>query len=1638
MSELNLPGVCTTFPGQPENEIARPQLLAALDSVVSKRGELLTVRSGVGGGKTVILSQFARWRSHRSISLFVRASSPLTWDIDIVREELLSQIVVATGDGSSADSDPSAESLRRAAHRLLRRARHDKEPFYFVIDGLDEIAHKNPEAVRAIIGSLEIGVEGFRFLFSGDDRVLREFITRSSPPISPFELPPFGHDEVRRYMGDVIDDEGDFRRIYDLSGGTPGYVAALRRMLLKGEDLNSLIANSPFEIEAMIELEWNTNTQGLSAHELQALALIAWAQTSLAKEELLDALGAEVPASIVKSLDRLTFLKRESNGRFDFVSEAFRGYARSKLQEQRDRVIELLTSRLLEDPTSLSALRLLPRYFAEAGRHEDLLQFLSDDRIAALVRESGSTVPAEEQVKSAMVSATALHRQGDKARFALQLSVLRSLAGLDVWESEVQARAALGDWEAAYALARSASLAEDRLLLLALVARKRREDGFEPTDDQLAELRRAISELPQGLNRERAAEIASVLVHIIPEEAVKLVRGASSEGDDESDINWTFALLAITASVQTNSLEEEAFDKIKLHITDPTVRSIPERASLLLGARPAKEFVQEIGKIESVDDRMFLVQQWLALNDTAEDVSEVIEYALTTAVTSPDFDLNASVLARLSEPLPTISDTERIEAILGLLESVAARVRDRGPTEEYVRVQVRMAETEWRFQPEAAKDRLLNVAMYDVAEVEDLGVRFASSALLLAALRRLQRNAEFEDPDLINFVQDTYYSARDLTLAGTADHFGVAKGAVRSLAVHCTDEVAALARSLNTAKRRSYALREIIQRWAREAADKLPWSTLLGIVRAIEIEPIRDQSVTLLTRLAARDQVAVDQGELFQLESLIHEISDSVERSKAACFLLIACNRHTDQDAVSPLTPRITEIIETSWKSIDNAWERVDIAFKIAQLIASASPDLSREYLKQAEIIRQGDWLHGGATAESYMAVVRLLIRVYAGLVRSGAKEDGDYQTLRAAIDRIPSAGERAVLWAETALRCVDASEEEARGYVIEHVEPLIEDLPRADRANRDSVIADVAPALYLVNKETTVDLLRTTLPHLRETAVRNIVEWVANRKAPRDPYEYVFGSSDQASYDELRRVVDLLSLCEEDTQLFFNIVSLVDAAAPLRGNPVLSRVQRDRLAQLFTELVAEKLPDPANITHEGYSIAATAHIGRLRNEKNGAFWEDLIGRAEKISNTSDQSYVLGFIALNMTSTKFHLKRVELMKAAQDKVKQIPSRYDAVGRLEALAEVAYPFDSQLTRQLLKAGMESAAGVAEGGRIDPRALLDVAHKVDPDFAASLSKMFDDDRSEPRSKARLKHRMELMRVRRQLLDEPAKLNREDVRAATLSAAAWRSLGSLVARRVPPQSAADAAEALRLAAGMHLDDSYALYAWYLENLIRHPAETGHGTRYLHPAFQGVALSAELLAKIAGAGRQDYRRIEQKRASESLLVKAGAREGAIRFIAEWLRDGVEDAVKVCDPYFGPGGLDLVRLIREADRDCHIQILTSRKHQQQLNLQEPWEEAYRTAWRSISDASAGVVDVVVAGIGSGGQLPIHDRWILSGGRGLRLGTSYNALGKSRESELSIMAAEEASDREREVDGYLNRDRRTHSGEQLRYTIFSI
>jgi hypothetical protein len=333
----------------------------------------------------------------------------------------------------------------------------------------------------------------------------------------------------------------------------------------------------------------------------------------------------------------------------------------------------------------------------------------------------------------------------------------------------------------------------------------------------------------------------------------------------------------------------------------------------------------------------------------------------------------------------------------------------------------------------------------------------------------------------------------------------------------------------------------------------------------------------------------------------------------------------------------------------------------------------------------------------------------------------------------------------------------------------------------------------------------------------------------------------------------------------------------------------------------------------------------------------------------------------------------------------------------------------------------------------RHLVDFAYQMDPDLATSLASALDDD--EARRSARESLAYQKLKTQLREANEPTDTE-VDRDHADYSNAAWDLLGHLNAGRVEPRDVSETLKFVRLAGELSLNESFPMLSWVIQNAITKRAHADEAKRLLRDMFEATMsaseMSAALVSRASGKSSNLSSAFSTKR-DDSLIIRAEQRDKAIDYVRTWLRTNAHEYLTICDPYFGPKDLEILQLVLSSVPNLHVTIVTSRKQQEQEKVEWPWDEYYAKYWRKhFSDQAPPKTEIVVVG-GRTGDLPIHDRWWVTKNKGLRFGSSFSGLGKSRDSEVSELDSSETEERLQLTQMYITRQIREHLGEKLTY-----
>ncbi len=1636
---IQLTDICKSFPEIAGPQVPRDNVLQMLETVLDGDVQLVTVEGDEGIGKTTLLAQFATKHSDKCFSIFIRPTSRFAYDPTVLLSDLCDQMSwLVSGKELSTDASSEEAMLRHLTLELQRNANRTRRKFYFVVDGLEDIPKGGPNA-EEILAMIPLGLPQFKVLVSNSlDRPLKWHVKTRHKSVL---IPPFSLDETTRFFASLQTSAEQIHEFHKATKGLPANLAAIRRIIEAGISAEDLLEDLPKTLPNLFEFEWRVVDEN-NELQLNLLATIAHDRRPHNISEL--AAVFEADRRIVRTLLRIpSFIKLPESDEHEivFVSETFRKFACSRLLGRREQIRSKLIDHLLKQPDTKEALTFLPMYLQEAGRFEDLLAFLSPEHFTSLMGSSQSLAPADQKAEMGLETALRLDRDGDILRFGLERTVIADVDDCAISKSEIEARMALGDYQSSVAVAQTSVLKHDRLRLLATIAKLQKDKGLTPEPELIDQIAHLYDEVDLHSLKDKIPELATDLMYSRPDLAIKLVKSASAPDKGGFDHDWELARLSMFASMAqgsaTNSLSQAA-EQIRVHIKDRTILGFSTALPLLIGNYSSTEVLREIAKLEDSKDQLFLLRVWADHTKQPERAGDIIEYALRLAVKTADYTPVATDLRQLARPLPLLGDTEQMRRLVGILDTQKATAEKLGPTEDYVRLQLRLTDAEARYDPESATRRLLETYYY-IAEIRDLEVSTACTARLVSSIPKIDPYGKLSDSsEVLHTSTADFHSRLQQLLDSTADHYLATRNVVKALARNRIDLAIHVARSLNVEPRRDAATLDIFTWALDQEVSKIPLEQLRQLLEGISDPDTYDEGLLkVLDRLSSATSEALDPVmKAFSTFIVpIQKLNDASLQCRACCKALTVFSKATARSHDLQIA-YVQTILKQARERIGDDRLKIETMYRISSFLAPYFREEAALYLDFADDLRKTG--AASPTAPSYMLCVRLAIRAYSGLLTKHFDSEDDLSQLVSQIERVASDRWRVFLWTDLALKFVRFERpDDARRVVSARIKPALEKIRSRDTWQWQKAVADAAPALYEAHKATALELVNELNISERDSALNAVTTFILRKVWIKEPYESKGAISKfHINYEEAIDICELINLLDEDALIYAHIENIVNSILWKHNKSSFTQQQRNDIASRLSGIASRRLPNPRFIKHAGFKIIAEAQICRLTRPRPNPN-EQIETTTERVPNPADRAYILSAIARSDSTLDLALRGACLRKA-KVLADQIQCALDRASRYETIAESAAEIDPTLCKDCVR---EAFGILPRSDDSEVRSLkaeiVDFAHQIDPDWAATLAASLDNDPA----RTEVRERIAAEELKKKIAD--GKLRESSTDADTLADATWSLLGQLNANRIEPLPVSDTRAYVREASLLPLSQAYPIMSWVIENAIQRRSQAEESRRTLRGIYSAVLVGCELSFRIGFKASSQVSNLvacsRPLRPDVGIIVHTGERTKALDFLRTWLVENAVEYVKISDPYFGPSDLQALQIVLGAAPGLRVRILTSRRRQEQESEcgSRPIDEEYRRRWKQLSDQTPPETDVVIIG-NARGDLPIHDRWWLTRNKGLRLGSSFNSLGGPRESEIVPLTDAEVQNRELEVDQFLTLQKREHDGEKLSIYVFGL
>lgn len=1601
-----------TLPRLSEHHIPRDNLVRWLHDRFSPQRKVIVVQGADGGGKTTLLAEFVYKYPEHCFSFFVGsdlwASSSRYFLL-----EMCSQMhqVVGSGTGDIDDNltdDELKQLFQTFYRRAAKTARKASRPFYFVVDGLDWIAEGYGK--ESILDLLPTSLpDGIYLLASSTPgfRIPIQHHTESIPFFSP--------GDTEKYLNDLGLDETQIQQVYKACDGMPGYLAQIRREVESGMSLTKVLEDLPRGFRHLLDRQWK-RTSSSSPAAVDGLSILSFTDMTLTIDQLSHIVEADME-ELRNDLVGLNILKIESDGCIYFVTDAHKRFVSEKLGSQRERAEEKLIGFFEEDIYSDSALAYLPLLYRKAERHDTLKHLVNVEYMTRTLKQRQDV---DLLRRNARLVADAAFQTSDGQgllEYSLVGSLLKTLSTRSAAEAEIEALLALGEHQQSLEMAYEATLPEDRLQLLARIGSHLEQRGQKIPEQVLSDLEHMVAEIrPTDVLRERLIGIAANLFYIYPSGALDLVEKVAGVTEGKQ-MDMILAALSFQLKDEVDSAG------VITHVRDQRLREFLSVSSPVVADLSPQAVLLEAEKISDTSGKLFLLRSWCNENRENPAAIDVIREALEIMTGSTNYSPSMRHLRQFAEPLIACRGNE-VRLVIERLDLLKETAIER-PAEEYIRLELLLASVEALGDDDEATSRLYK-AYFELDDITDLDTLCNCLARVLLNLPAIAPSDDLLRQEVETRLVEEYHSL----LGGAAQHWAVVRRLIAAITNYRPELAVDFASRLNTTERRDQALSEVL----RVYIDREPYDIDLSFIESVlpRISETEQRDWTLLRifeRFSQRDMFAnVPQSIRF------HEKIAAMHSPKDKCYAYAYASQMLASADKDKMNESIFSKMMEEWNHIDPSWEQARIGFDVVAILAKLTPSLARTTLERTRQLCADTPLADSQCAGLYIGMTHLIIRSYKDILKH--KDYMDYrEKLETAIRLVPSCAVQCRLFASLALsHFLCGREQEFRQLMEENTLKLLDACQ--DPEARAQTIVYVAPSLFRYERKLLMDEVSCLSLSLRDKALARVATHLLTESLLDDPVGLDSVKSVEVEYVDALRVCEVIENMAQDQPTYLFIDRLVDVLIKeiSQGQEIgkLQEKQALSIAKHLHRVVRSRFPDPMNIQHEGYRVASEAAIARLRSagsrgryahrakkqwEEVAPSWEEIVQESRGIPNTADKVLVMAWVGERAYPSVPELGH-DLLEEANQLIDQVPNAIDRANRLHAVAEAWESVDDKNSARTL---LEQAMYVLQAWQWDETRdqvtgqILELAHSLDPEFAASLTSSVDN----PIVRYSLEQDLTVQDLRERPEEVATTAMVERAKPAsldkTLGNAAWRLVESFCCGRGYAQSDEVINRWVKLAIDMEFGDAYKVAALAIENALARNKK--RQSPALLEMYRGLLDSLELLhfvGKILLSADEKLGRVPGRSPAlppDVVLFSSGSQAEAGAFLHEWLAENVESYVRIYDAYFTESDLHILRHIPP---DARVDIFSLWKTHKTKVGDRQIEERYLEKWREVSDISPSLeTHFHIIGIPSSGDGPIHGRYIITRGGGVFLDPSIEGVGR-KDTHVHILSAEEAASIEKE------------------------
>ena len=1561
----NLTQLSDSFPIIPEDHLNRENYISHIEGAWTNNRILCVNGVEDGVGVTTLLTLFANKHSNECISIFNREYTTAFQTIGFIEQSIVKQINFYL---NKTICEPSGKSISRIKWKVCRKLNNSRNRLYFVFDGYDALSTERQNSLRKLLGDLYT-IPNSYFLFSGNKADI-ELLFSKDATISQIDILPFSDGEMNAYFSKAFPaaEKEELAILAKISKGIGSRMSVLKSQLGKASSISDYLLNDINENTDLLEDSLESIVNSSKSKDILIFTLLTYSEIPLSIKSLSSIVNIS-ELEVKEFLDRYENLVEESLDGIIFIkSEIFHKYLKKKLIGRKKTAVENLVTHITRFENVNQSFQALPNLLKEAHNDRAILEYIDSDTIRSFVEKEATQAIVNEHCDLGFSASSRYPEEAiDRAfRYAVYKCCSREIEKNELWDSEIEALLAIGEYEEACALAQTVYLKEEQLKCFLLIARKKDKLPSSLYESIIASVTELVNIIDFEHIPNKSIELAKLLLPIDINQALTIIERVEKANKGKINLDKLYSALSLSfeEAISTNTSANK--DVLQSKISDEGLRQLSSAMRKIFGNCDEERLIEELDKLSSDFHRLYLLQYWIPEHKELPGIGRIIIYSLKIIIRISDNDVpKAGFVKKICSPLPNVS-TECMPEIMSLLDSMKDSISV--PCSDYVETQIALCTALFPNYKSEAELRLMELYFF-IDGIRDLSVKVHCLALLLSSYDTLgDKNVIEGILDTALDIQKNFNESVDELLKQSAYHLHAVDGAIRALAVDYPSSIKETIAKLNTLERRSRAYFIVCDEYLnRVSVDKISWGYLFDLIQNITYN-IEDKDVVLSNLIRklfrANDASFADVKIIKRIFADVRNIEEDDRKIQALTLLWVLLNKQYSREV--DLIKQVKSLIEESWMSMDIQWLKINIGFEIVKNIAKVSVDEAKEFLFKVVSLKKDNLLSTNSCISAYMECLFIYAQSLGTLIRSNLIEDKHITQFQQMIDYVNSESLSIVLWSKIALEYLFAGQKDEYNRIVgKFISISIESLSRYFQRY---VLFHSSPARYLSEGSKFLDSLTSYGDAFRNNCIENISKVILYK----NPYTEYFDPNlmdFSINNEDTNHLCELMS-ASSDENFIFNTIEII--CRNFENNRInFSEEQKKYLWEQLNNIINFKFPLPQGIQHKGYALASQCCLLGIapfigRQVQVG----DIIKDIDSIDNLADRAFLYFELA---KWTKKKDKCIEYLKSGYNLSQGINSINDRLGRVSFCLEVGFLSSKSTAKSLAKDTIKILAADNNGTFADVNGLIELVNRYDADFTNELLDIVDTDSSRKKYRKQLEANISSTRK-----IEAASKNYEGITKLNAQERGRffnQQLEGLISDKGTSHDPVQSIDILKSIYDKPIADTYKAILVFMENIYKRHKILNRDGALLSSIHQSLYGCLQIILALASGTKEKLEYIsriisEETEITADTIIRPGERDKAIQQIMEWYKQKRPiSLLRIVDAYFSPADLQIIKPLFDFDTDLVVKILTHKT----CELEE-----YQEYWNRISTDLTGMIAIHTVNFkdrpDSG---PLHDRWWL-------------------------------------------------------------